>query len=114
MSRSVSCEIPASPGKGQRRVGEGDVWANRRLLGYRIVKGRPLVLVPWVPTWEASDEYPEKWTRLDGSISLGCMADRGEGRDPISRFDSGRWQIGTRSREKKIWGVGLTWYLGRN
>jgi hypothetical protein len=60
VSRSVSCEIPPSPGEGRHGVEEGVVWEYRRLLGYRIVNGKPFVLVPWIPTWEPPDEYPEE------------------------------------------------------
>jgi hypothetical protein len=59
-SRSVSFGIPASLDEGQRDAEEGVVWEYRRLLDYRIVNGKPLVLVPWIPTWEPPDEYPEE------------------------------------------------------
>jgi len=56
----VSCEIPSSLDEGQHDVEEGVVWEYRSLLDYRIVNGKPLVLVPWIPTWELPDEYPEE------------------------------------------------------
>jgi hypothetical protein len=32
---------------------------------YKVVDGKPLVLIPWNPTWEPPDEYPEGATILD-------------------------------------------------
>jgi hypothetical protein len=58
-SRSVSCEISSRSDEGQHDVREGVVWEYRHLLDYRIVNGKPLVLVPWTPTWELPDEFPE-------------------------------------------------------
>lgn len=60
VSCSVSREIPSSPDEGQHDVEEGVVWEYGRLLDYRIVNGKPSVLVHWVPTWEPPDEYPEE------------------------------------------------------
>jgi uncharacterized Fe-S cluster protein YjdI len=38
---------------------EGEiVWPYGPLRGYKVVNGKPLVLVPWKPTWELPDEYP--------------------------------------------------------
>lgn len=57
-SRSLSCEIPASLSEARHDIEEEVVWEYRRLRDYRIVNGKPLVLVPWIPTWEPADEYP--------------------------------------------------------
>jgi hypothetical protein len=37
--------------------------ATGRLLGYTVVNGKPFVLVPWYPTWEAPDEIFEGGSR---------------------------------------------------
>ena len=36
------------------------VWEHGRLRGYKTVNGKPLVLVPWRPTWEPAAEFPTK------------------------------------------------------
>ncbi|KAK5203611.1 hypothetical protein LTR41_010638 [Exophiala xenobiotica] len=59
-SRSMFFGLPHDLEEGQHDAEEGVVWEYRRLLDYRIVDGRPLVLVPWIPTWEPIDEYPEE------------------------------------------------------
>ncbi|KAK5041872.1 hypothetical protein LTR84_002646 [Exophiala bonariae] len=56
--RSLSCETPPSPSEARQDVEEEVVWEYGRLLDYNIVNGKPLVLVPWIPTWEPPDEYP--------------------------------------------------------
>src|SRR5437764_3714439 len=33
------------------------VWPHGPLLGYEVRDGKPVVLVPWHPTWEPLDEY---------------------------------------------------------
>jgi hypothetical protein len=35
-------------------------WLHGRLLGYKVVNGKPLVLVPWYPTCEPPDEYSKE------------------------------------------------------
>jgi hypothetical protein len=99
VSWSVSCEIPSSPGEGQHDVEEGVVWEYRRLLDYRIVNGKLLVLVPWIPTWEPPDEYPEEEEvdRVRRKYQAQTLAEDREGRAPSSMFDSGRGQIGMSS-----------------
>ncbi|KAK5051635.1 hypothetical protein LTR84_003287 [Exophiala bonariae] len=59
-SRFMSFGLPHDLDEGQHDAEEGVVWEYRRLLDYRIVDGRPWVLVPWIPTWEPIDEYPEE------------------------------------------------------
>jgi hypothetical protein len=36
------------------------VWLYGRLLGYKVVNGKPLVLIPWDPTWEPPDKYSKE------------------------------------------------------
>jgi hypothetical protein len=36
------------------------VWSHGHLIGYKVVKGKPYVLVPWYPTWESPDEYSKE------------------------------------------------------
>jgi hypothetical protein len=36
------------------------MWEHGRLLDYKIVNGKPYVLVPWLPTWEPPDEYSKE------------------------------------------------------
>jgi len=54
----LSCEIPSRSAEARHDVEEEVVWEYRRLLDYRIVDGKPLVLVAWKPIWEPLDEYP--------------------------------------------------------
>ena len=51
---------PASPDEGRHHVEEEVVWEHGSLLDYRIVNGKPFVLVPWRATWEPPEEYPEE------------------------------------------------------
>jgi hypothetical protein len=36
------------------------VWLHGPLQGFKVVDGKPLVLVPWYPTWEPPDEYSKE------------------------------------------------------
>jgi hypothetical protein len=79
-SRSLSCGIPASLDEGQHDAEEGVVWEYRRLLDYRIVNREPLVLVPWIPTWEPPNEYSEEEVDRVRREYLAKMQGRGRGR----------------------------------
>lgn len=48
------------PGDDQDEVEEEIVWLHGRLLGYKVVNGKPFVRVPWYPTWEPPDEYSKE------------------------------------------------------
>jgi hypothetical protein len=43
--------MPAIPSEVRHDVEGEAVWEYGRLLDYKIVNGKPLVLVPWIPTW---------------------------------------------------------------
>jgi hypothetical protein len=53
------------------------VWPHGPLLDYEVRNGKPVVLVPWHPTWEPPDEYSKE--EVDNT-SHGRSAEDGEGR----------------------------------
>jgi len=64
----------------RHNVEEEVVWEYERLLDYRIINGKPVVLVPWIPTWEPPDEYPPEEVDRVRRISQWQMHLRRRGR----------------------------------
>jgi hypothetical protein len=46
-----------SAADNQEKLQDEIVWPHGHLLGYKVVDGKPLVLVPWYFTWELTDEF---------------------------------------------------------
>ena len=79
-SLSPSCDFPGGSARGQHSDENEVVWEYKRLLRYRTVNGKSLVLVPWVPTWEPADEYPPGEVERVKRQSQGQMQARRRGR----------------------------------
>lgn len=81
VSWSKSLEIPTGPDDGQHDVKEEVVREYVRLLDYRIVSGKPFVLVPWRPTWNRlANTQMKKWTWSEDSTSPRVSVEGGESR----------------------------------
>ncbi|KAK2752506.1 hypothetical protein FQN54_008099 [Arachnomyces sp. PD_36] len=60
------------------------VWEYHGLRGYKIVDGKPFVLVPWLPTWEPAAEFSaEEVERVKRRCEL--RKSRRPGRPPLKR-----------------------------
>lgn len=60
-------------GDGQRHAAGEVVWEHGDLIGYRVNRGKPEVLVPWMPTWDLASEYPPK---VVARVRKNCQRER--------------------------------------
>ena len=58
MAQSDSNGACLNADDGQETAQDEIEWPYGYLLDYKEVDGKPLILVPWYPTWEPPDEYP--------------------------------------------------------
>jgi len=59
------------------------VWLHGPLLGYKVVNGKPHVLVPWYPTWEPSDEYQSEEVERVKQQAVSRTLGKRRGRPPL-------------------------------
>jgi hypothetical protein len=80
-SNPDGANISAYDGEGGSQ--DETVWEHGPLLNYKVVNGKPLALVPWYPTWEPPDEYPEEEVeRVKQQYESGALCKR-RGRRPL-------------------------------
>jgi hypothetical protein len=53
----ITSQICTGADDDQESLQDEIVWPHGHLLDYKVVDGKPFVLVPWHPTWEPPDEY---------------------------------------------------------
>jgi hypothetical protein len=83
MARSNPDGAHMSADDGEDGSQDEPVWEHGPLLNYKVVNGKPLVLVPWYPTWEPPDEYPkEEVERVKQQYESGALGKR-RGRRPL-------------------------------
>jgi hypothetical protein len=62
------------------------VWLYGRLLSYKVVNGKPLVLVPWYPTWEPPDEYSREEVERVKRQYTSQIPRKRQGRPPLRKI----------------------------
>jgi hypothetical protein len=67
---------------GQDKSQDEIAWEHGPLLGYKVKDGKPLVRVPWYPTWEPPDDYSREVERAKRQYESRMLRKR-RGRPPL-------------------------------